>query len=173
MPTDLKYQTRLQSRISSCLNGFDSLCKSVQTDIFLCCSLFSTLISNLSPNLFYVSVLPWWWQLLLIQRGLPVLFFGFYFFFQLVNEEVTKDRSNSDLCRTPAGTSPHLDKLLFITLPGLWFFTLFLKHTSSLMSKIIWMENQSELSGDAGSNIFLKLKYSFILQLDEGLEDVD
>lgn len=65
-PTNLKYQNPLQSRISGCSNGFDPLCKSVWTDIFLCCSLFSTLISNLSPNLFYVPVLPWWWQHVLI-----------------------------------------------------------------------------------------------------------
>ena len=65
-PTNLKYQNPLQNRISGCLNGFDPLCKSVWTDIFICCSLFSTLISNLSPNLFYVPVLPWWWQHLLI-----------------------------------------------------------------------------------------------------------
>lgn len=58
-PTNLKYQNPLQSRISGCLNAFDPLCKSVWTDISLPCSLFSTLISNLSSNLFYVPVLPW------------------------------------------------------------------------------------------------------------------
>lgn len=65
-PPDLKYQNPLQGRIPLCLNAFDPLCKSAWMVIFLPCSLFSTLISNLSSNLFYVPVLPWWWQHLLI-----------------------------------------------------------------------------------------------------------
>ncbi|XP_071668409.1 uncharacterized protein [Patagioenas fasciata] len=48
----------------------------------------------------------------------------------VVDEEVTKGRSDSDLRRTTPGTSPHLDKLPFIILPGLWFLTRFLKHTA-------------------------------------------
>ncbi|OPJ79303.1 hypothetical protein AV530_005181 [Patagioenas fasciata monilis] len=50
--------------------------------------------------------------------------------FWVVDEEVTKGRSDSDLRRTTPGTSPHLDKLPFIILPGLWFLTRFLKHTA-------------------------------------------
>lgn len=62
--------------------------------------------------------------------------------------------------------------LLFVTLPGLWFLTPFLKHTPFLMSKSIQTGHQCDLSWDAGSNVFLKLKYSFLLQLDGGMEHV-
>lgn len=74
----------------------------------------------------------------LISPGLPVLLFAlsffllfaFCFFFQVVDEEVTTGGSDSDLRCTTPGTSPHLDKLSFIILPGLRFLTRFLKHTA-------------------------------------------
>lgn len=62
--------------------------------------------------------------------------------------------------------------LLFVSLPGLWFPSPFLRNTPFLMSKSIWTEHHSDLSWDADSNVFLKLKYSFLLQLDGRMEHV-